>query len=100
MKVDLFLPVYQPEEVGPLARRAEELGFDGLWLAESSHNPFIALGLAAATTERILLGTDVAVALARSPAAGSRGKGSASGAAAGPGLSRSSLETGHKQGLC
>jgi probable F420-dependent oxidoreductase len=67
VKVDLFLPVYQPEEVGPLARRAEELGFDGLWLAESRHNPFIALGLAAATTERILLGTDVAVALARSP---------------------------------
>lgn len=49
------------------ARGQEELGFDGLWAAETNHDPFLALTLAAEHTERIELGTGIAVAFARSP---------------------------------
>jgi len=45
----------------------EALGFDGLWAAETNHDPFLALTLAAEHTERIQLGTGIAVAFARSP---------------------------------
>ncbi|CAN5646391.1 LLM class F420-dependent oxidoreductase [soil metagenome] len=49
------------------AQGQEELGFDGLWAAETNHDPFLALTLAAEHTERIQLGTGIAVAFARSP---------------------------------
>lgn len=49
------------------AKGQEELGFDGLWAAETNHDPFLALTLAAEHTERIELGTGIAVAFARSP---------------------------------
>ncbi len=45
----------------------EALGFDGLWAAETNHDPFLALTLAAEHTERIEIGTGIAVAFARSP---------------------------------
>ena len=49
------------------AKDQESLGFDGLWAAETNHDPFLALTLAAEHTERIQLGTGIAVAFARSP---------------------------------
>jgi probable F420-dependent oxidoreductase len=49
------------------ARRAEEDGFDGVWCAETCHDPFLPLMLAAEHTERIQLGTGIAVAFARNP---------------------------------
>jgi len=49
------------------ARRVEEYGFDGLWTAETAHNPFLPLTHAAAATHRIKLGTAIAVAFPRSP---------------------------------
>lgn len=49
------------------AKLQEALGFDGLWAAETNHDPFLALTLAAEHTERIELGTGIAVAFARSP---------------------------------
>jgi probable F420-dependent oxidoreductase len=49
------------------ARRAERDGFDGLWCAETGHDPFLPLVLAAEHTERIALGTAIAVAFARNP---------------------------------
>jgi probable F420-dependent oxidoreductase len=49
------------------AREAEEQGFDGVWAAETSHDPFLALLLAAGATERIEVGTSIAVAFARNP---------------------------------
>ena len=49
------------------AKGQEEQGFDGLWAAETNHDPFLALTLAAEHTERIQLGTGIAVAFARSP---------------------------------
>ncbi len=49
------------------ARAAEALGFDGLWTAETQHDAFLPLALAAEHTRRIQLGTAIAVAFARSP---------------------------------
>ena len=46
---------------------AEALGFDGLWTAETRHDPFLPLALAAEHTRRPVLGTDIAVAFPRSP---------------------------------
>jgi len=53
--------------VPDLARRAERLGFAAMWTAETRHDPFLPLALASEHTERIGLGTAVAVAFARSP---------------------------------
>jgi probable F420-dependent oxidoreductase len=49
------------------ARAAESLGFDGLWTSETRHDAFLPLALAADATERIELGTSVAIAFSRSP---------------------------------
>jgi probable F420-dependent oxidoreductase len=49
------------------AKRVEEDGFDGLWCAETGHDPFLQLMLAAEHTERVELGTGIAVAFARNP---------------------------------
>ncbi len=46
---------------------AEEAGYDGAWSAETSHDPFFPLLLAAEHTSRIELGTGIAVAFARNP---------------------------------
>lgn len=49
------------------ARLVESLDFDGLVLTETKEDPFVVMGLAAATTERIRLTTAVAIAFPRSP---------------------------------
>ncbi len=50
-----------------VAQSQEAAGYDGLWSAETSHDPFMPLLLAAEHTERIELGTGIAVAFARNP---------------------------------
>ncbi len=45
----------------------EHIGLDAALVTETSHDPFVALVLAAQATERIRLGTSIAVAFARSP---------------------------------
>lgn len=54
-------------EVPEAAKRAEAMGYDGAWSAETGHDPFLPLLLAAEHTERLELGTGIAVAFARSP---------------------------------
>lgn len=49
------------------AKAAEACGFDCLWSAETSHDPFFPLLMAAEHTEHIQLGTAIAVAFPRSP---------------------------------
>ena len=49
------------------AQKAEAGGYDAVWAAETSHDPFMPLLLAAEHTERIGLGTAIAVAFARNP---------------------------------
>ena len=67
MKVDGKLGGWQTAAVIGEARRHEQAGYDGLWSSESAHDPFLPLVLAAEHTERIELGTAIAVAFARSP---------------------------------
>jgi probable F420-dependent oxidoreductase len=45
----------------------EQQGYDGGWTAETSHDPFLPLLLAAEHTSRLELGTNIAVAFARNP---------------------------------
>ncbi len=52
---------------GKAATTLEEQGYDGLWTAETSHDPFFPLLLASQTTTKVELGTGIAVAFARSP---------------------------------
>jgi len=49
------------------AAAAERDGFDGFWASEVKHDPFVGLAAAATATERIELGTAIAVAFARTP---------------------------------
>jgi len=58
---------FDPTDAITSGKRAEEDGFDGLWSAETSHDPFFPLLLAAEHTQRIQLGTGIAVAFARNP---------------------------------
>ncbi len=56
-----------PSKAAPRAERLEADGFDGVWVAELVHNPFLALALASYRTDRITLGSSLAVAFARNP---------------------------------
>lgn len=49
------------------ARRLQDGGFDAAWAGEMNQDPFLQLALAAAATDRISLGTSIAIAFARSP---------------------------------
>src|SRR6516162_8181440 len=49
------------------ARLLEEIGYDGLVVEETKHDPFVLLALAAQTTRTLKLGTSVAIAFPRSP---------------------------------
>jgi probable F420-dependent oxidoreductase len=49
------------------AEYADRLGFDGFFTAETSHDPFFPLLIAAEASDRLDLGTAIAVAFPRSP---------------------------------
>jgi probable F420-dependent oxidoreductase len=67
MKVDTGLGVGDLGNVAGRAKQAEEMGFDALWSAETQHDAFLPLVLAAEHTKRIQLGTAIALAFPRSP---------------------------------
>ena len=67
MKVDGMLGGLEFDEVIRTVRELEELGYDGAFTAETSHDPFLPLAIAAEHTDRIQLGTSIAVAFARNP---------------------------------
>jgi probable F420-dependent oxidoreductase len=54
-------------EIAKQARNLEDLGYDGIMTAETSHDPFLQLVIAAEHTERVELATGIAVAFARNP---------------------------------
>ena len=66
MKVDGGIGV-QLATAADEARDAESAGYDGIMTAETAHDPFFPLLLAAGATERVDLMTSIAVAFARNP---------------------------------
>jgi probable F420-dependent oxidoreductase len=57
------------EKAGDAAAQQEARGYDGIWVPETSHDPFLPLVLAAEHTERLDLATGIVVAFARNPMA-------------------------------
>jgi probable F420-dependent oxidoreductase len=68
MKFDAGIPPTSLAEIPALAQSAEDIGFDGLWSSETQRDPFLPLALAAEHSDRMVLGTAVAIGFARSPA--------------------------------
>ena len=67
MKIDGAISLGDINQSGAAARALEREGFDGAFSFEGPHDPFFPLLLAARETERIELGTAIAVAFARNP---------------------------------
>src|SRR5450432_461309 len=67
MKFDVSIFPQDLNTAAEIARKVEAYGFDTLWTSETAHNPFLPLTHAAAATQRIGLGTAIAVAFPRSP---------------------------------
>ncbi len=66
MKIDAGVPDTLAD-VPEQAAKLERLGYDGLACAETSHDPFMPLALAAEHTSRVELMTSIAVGFARNP---------------------------------
>ena len=69
MRVFATLPQEDLRRVGTAARAIETEGYDGIVAMQNKHDPFLALAVAGAQTERIELHTAVAIAFARTPMA-------------------------------
>lgn len=67
MKVDTSVMQMDLTKAGESAKQAEARGYDGVWTAETSHDPFFPLLIAAEHTDDLELGTGIAVAFARNP---------------------------------
>ncbi len=67
MKIDSLMPAMAPAEVASRARELESLGIDCVWTFEAAHDAFFPLAFAAAATSRLEIGTNIAVAFARTP---------------------------------
>jgi probable F420-dependent oxidoreductase len=67
VKLDVGMLTHDLKSIPDYARKVEALGFDCLWSSETQHDPYLPLAVAAVTTERIKLGTAIAVAFPRSP---------------------------------
>ena len=66
VKVDAGIG-FEAKDASETARRAEEAGYAGIWCPETGHDAFLPLLLAAEHTERLELGTGIAVAFSRNP---------------------------------
>jgi len=66
MKVDGSIG-FDMKKVAENAAAVEAAGYSGAWTAETSHDPFLPLVLAAEHTESLEIGTSIAVAFARNP---------------------------------
>ncbi len=67
MKVDNTMILENPLDAGAVAAALEEIGYDTAYSFEGQHDPFLPLAIAAQTTNKITLGTGIAVAFARNP---------------------------------
>jgi probable F420-dependent oxidoreductase len=67
MHIDAPLRSFPLADVADEARRLERMGFAALWSFETSRDPFLPLAQVALATEHLKLGTNIAVAFARTP---------------------------------
>lgn len=67
MKIDGLLAQADLASVAEQAKRMEGVGYDGLFAGETARDPFLPLALAAEHTDRLEVGTSIAVAFPRSP---------------------------------
>jgi len=66
MKIDGGIG-FDPSGIAEQAANAEASGYDGVWSAETSHDPFLPIAVGAAATEKLEFGTGITVAFARNP---------------------------------
>ena len=67
MKLDIGMLTHDLRTLPDYARKAEAMGYDTLWSAETQHDPYLPLAVAASATSRIKLGTNIATVFSRSP---------------------------------
>lgn len=67
MRVYTTAPLEDPRDARALFPRLEAIGYDGAFSFEAKHDPFLPLAQAAEHTQRLRLGTAVAIAFARNP---------------------------------
>src|SRR3712207_1436507 len=67
MKIDSLSYVSAATDAGGSAEAAERFAYDGWWAPATRADPFLCCSLAAQPTERVQVGTGVAVAFARNP---------------------------------
>ena len=67
MKLDVGMLTHDLKTLPEFARKVEAMGYDCLWSAETQHDPYLPLGVAATVTSRIKLGTNIATVFSRSP---------------------------------
>lgn len=67
MKIDCSVMVDDPRDAGPASVSLEAQGYDGAFVFEGRHDPFLQIAVMAERSERIELITAIAVAFARNP---------------------------------
>jgi alkanesulfonate monooxygenase SsuD/methylene tetrahydromethanopterin reductase-like flavin-dependent oxidoreductase (luciferase family) len=68
MKIDTTLLTTDLGQIPQLTHQAEALGFDGIWVSETAHDAFLPLVLVTEHSQRVTLGTSIAVAFPPTPA--------------------------------
>lgn len=67
MKIDYYLPDGPLDAVPRQVARAKEIGYDGVFTADTAHEPFLPIVAAVPSGRGMDFGTAIAVAFARSP---------------------------------
>jgi probable F420-dependent oxidoreductase len=67
MHVSMTVPTDDLDSVRSIYRELEDIGYDRAFSFEAKHDPFLALAVAGEHTERLELGTAIAIAFARTP---------------------------------
>ncbi len=67
MKLDVGMLTHDLKTSADYARKVEAMGYDCLWSSETQHDPYLPLAVAATSTSRIKLGTNIATVFSRSP---------------------------------
>ena len=67
MKIYTTAPLEDPRKARTIYKELEEIGYHGAFSFEAKHDPFLTLAVAAEHSDKIQLGTAIAIAFARNP---------------------------------